>query len=185
MRSTVNESCLRLFYRRSLTPRVDGDWRRQGCRPMLAGILLLLSIGGLQGCHMSASVDGSAPLLSNAHFMNAWKAYLHCRSSAEPDEIHSDLQQLSHLAQDEVGRRAVSPLVPATLKFLFAAPLSRLAVDPQAMATACALHGGHVAQSAGRPELTVELFTAVLAAQRGASYAYYAAEVRRKFHRME
>lgn len=185
MRSTVNESCLRLLSWRPLTPRVGGDWRRQRCRPMLAGLLLLLSIGGLQGCHMPASFDESAPLLSNAHFMDAWKAYLHCRSSAEPDEIHSDLQQLSHVAQEEVRRREVSPLVPAALRFLFAAPLSRLAVDPHAMAVACALHGGHVVQSAGRPELTVELFTAFLAAQRGASYAYYAAEVRRKFHRLE
>ncbi|MEP7152153.1 MAG: hypothetical protein ABI856_10615 [Nitrospira sp.] len=117
--------------------------------------------------------------------MDAWKAYLHCRSSAMPDEIHFDLQQISQVAQEEVRQREISPLVPAALKFLFAAPPSRLAVDPHAMAVACALHGGHVAQSAGRPELTVELFSTVLAGQRGASYAYYAAEVRRKFHRME
>lgn len=140
---------------------------------------MLLSVAGLGGCQISTSY------LGNNQIMEAWSTYLHCRSSAEPDEIHSDLQQLSHVAQEEVRRREVSPLVPAALRFLFAAPLSRLAVDPHAMAVACALHGGHVAQSAGRPELSVELFSTVVAAQRGASYAYYAAEVRRKFHLME
>ncbi|MEP7150526.1 MAG: hypothetical protein ABI856_02365 [Nitrospira sp.] len=71
------------------------------------------------------------------------------------------------------------------MRSLVATLPSKVAVDPHAMTAACALHCGHVAQFAGRPELTVELFDTVLATQRGASYAYYAAEVGSKFHRME
>jgi hypothetical protein len=62
---------------------------------------------------------------------------------------------------------------------------SRVAVDPHAMTVACALHGDHIAQSAGRPELAVDLSSTVSEAQRGASYVYDAAEIRRKFHPIE
>ena len=38
-----------------------------------------------------------------------------------------------------------------------------------AMVVACARHGSHVAQSAGQPELSVEVFPAVVAEQKGAA----------------
>ena len=144
--------------------------------------LVLLSVAGLGGCHTSTS------FLDNNQFMEAWKTYLHCRASAEPDEIGADLRRLRTVSSrhaQSLHNHSFLLLLPVAMRSLVATLPSRVAVDPHAMTVACALHGGHVAQSAGRPELTVELFNTVLEAQRGASYTYYAAEVRRKFHRME
>lgn len=115
--------------------------------------------------------------------MDTWKTYLHCRSSLDPEEIRSDLQQLTHVAQ-AVSRRnhASVRLLPAAVRTLIATLPSRLAVDPHAMSVACALHGGEVAKSAGLPGLSVVLLTAVVAAQLGAVDASYAVEAR---HRLE
>lgn len=92
--------------------------------------------------------------------MKAWETYRHCRSSAEPDEVRGDLQQLNRFAHAVTAQNQPSVLVPAAFRSRLDALPSRLAVDPRAMAAACALHGGQVAFSAGQPELSVELFTA-------------------------
>jgi hypothetical protein len=144
--------------------------------------LLLLSVAGLGGCHTSAS------FLDNSQFMEAWKTYLHCRASGEPDEIGADLQRLRTVSSrhaQSLQNHSSLVVLPVAMRSLVAMLPSRVAVDPHAMTVACALHGDHVAQSAGRPELAVELFGTVWEAQRGASYAYDAAEIRRKFHPIE
>ncbi|MGA6826149.1 hypothetical protein ACO9S2_00925 [Nitrospira sp. NS4] len=119
--------------------------------------------------------------------MAAWKTYLHCRSSREPDEIHSDLHRLKRVAHAVITQDQAFVLLPAAVRSLIAALPSRLAVDPEAMVVACALHGNHVAQAAGQPELSMELFTTVVAAQKGAASTptSYAVEVSRRLSDME
>ncbi|MCE3224558.1 MAG: hypothetical protein K0S58_2738 [Nitrospira sp.] len=130
--------------------------------------LVLLNVVGLGGCHHSAS------LLDNSQFMEAWHTYLLCRGSAEPEEIRVDLQRINVLS----GRHAESLrnhssilLLPIAMRSLVAPLPSRIVVDPQAMATACALHAGHVAHSAERPEFSVELLTGVLTPREGSPTA--------------
>jgi len=53
------------------------------------------------------------------------------------------------------------------------------------MAAACALHGGHVAQTAGQPELSVELLTEVVTAHEGSAYGYYAVQAGHRLKRIE
>lgn len=147
--------------------------------------LAFLGMLGLNGCHTLWPFDRQAALLDSAQFMTAWKVYLHCRSSIELEDIRADLQQLNRVV------RAVSPrnhatvlLFPAPIRTLIAALPSRLAVDPQAMSAACALHGSHVAKTAGQPELGVEWLTEV-AAREGWAASHYAAQAGRQLKHLE
>jgi hypothetical protein len=150
--------------------------------------LALLSLVGLNGCHFSRPSDGPASFLDNAQFMEAWKTYLHCRSSTEPDEIRADLQRLNRATNSHavsLQNHSSVLLLPAAMRSLIATLPSRVAVDPHAMAAACALHGGHVAQTAGQPELSVELLTEVVTAHEGSAYGYYAVQAGHRLKRIE
>lgn len=145
----------------------------------VVGLLFIMGIVGLIGCHNPWPFAGSNSYLDNTQFMHAWETYLHCRSSSEPDEIRTDLQQLSVMARAVTRQNRPSVILPAAIRALVTKPPSRLAVDPHAMMVACALHGDEAAQFAGRPELAVELFTVVLAAQREGTPLHYPADVGR------
>jgi hypothetical protein len=151
------------------TGMADPGLAGKQCRAGVIGLLLLTSIVTLSGCQISWPFERPASLLDNAQFMGAWETYLHCRSSTEPGAIRADLQRLNHVANLVTIQNQASVFLPVAIRSLIAAPPSRLAVDPEAMVVACAVHGGHVAQSAGQPELSVELFTAVVAERRGAA----------------
>ncbi len=149
------------------------------CGLRIAGWLSLTGIMGLSGCHGSRPFSEPAFLLNNSQFMEGWTTYLHCRSSAEPDEIRMDVQQLSGLAYAAAMQNRPSSSLPAAMRGFVMPPPLRLAVDPHAMMVACAQHGSEVAEFVGRPELAVELFTVVLAALREGLYAYPSLDIGR------
>ena len=112
--------------------------------------------------------------------METWNTYLHCRASAEPDEIRADLQRLNIVSSrhaESLHNHSSILLLPVAMRSLVATPLSRVAVDPHAMAAACGLHGGHVAQAAGQPLVSEELLTDVVEADEGSASAYYTVQV--------
>lgn len=147
-------------------------------------LLLILSLAGLGGCVGSWPFASSHLQLDDAQFRDAWTTYRHCRSSSVPDEIRTDLQQLRHLAESETVQNHAPRHLPSAVRSLFATLPSRLAVDPQAMAAACALHGARAAQFAGRPEVSEELLSTVAGAPHEPAYAYYAIEAGRRLKRM-
>ncbi len=149
----------------------------------LRGLLFITSIAALNGCHNPWPFAGPNAYLDNAQFMHAWETYLHCRSTSEPEEIRTDLRRLSAVAHKVTTQDRLSPVLPEAIRMLVTKPPSRLAVDPQEMMAACALHGGEVAQVAGQPELAVELLTLVVAAQKGGAYAPHPADAGRMFIR--
>lgn len=153
-------------------------------RTPIIGLLLFMSLAGFGGCHGSWPFASSHLQIGNVQFMDAWNAYIHCRSSSEPDEIRADLQQLTQLAQTATVHNHAPRLLPAPVRSLIATLPSRLAVDPQSMVAACALHGGHVAQYAGRPDVSEELFNTVAETQPESASAYYAVEASRRLKRM-
>lgn len=147
------------------------------------GLIVFMSVVDLYGCHTSWFVDASEPVVDNTRFMDTWETYRHCSASSEPDEIRSDLQELNSVAQVVIVQSEPSVHLPAAIRSWMDALPSRLAVDPKAMAVACALHGARVAQLAGQSELSVELFTAAGAAQEGSSYVRYAVGANRSLNR--
>lgn len=148
---------------------------RRGRQSAVLGLIVLMSVVSLYGCHTSWLVDASEPVVDNTRFMDTWETYRHCSASSEPDEIRLDLQELNSVAQVATLQSEPSVHLPAAIRSWMEALPSRLAVDPKAMAVACALHGARVAQLAGRTELSVELFTAAGAAQERSSNVRYAA----------
>ncbi|HET9962908.1 MAG TPA: hypothetical protein VFQ34_11275 [Nitrospiraceae bacterium] len=138
--------------------------------------LLVSAALGLTGCEYAWLHDRPSSLLDNAHFLETWKTYLHCRASSRPEEIRADLFQLTRVAHSLFQERQAAASLPRAIRSLVSTPPSRLSVDPQAMTTACALHGSQVAQAAGRPEMSIELLTAAVTAQQGTASAFYAAE---------
>ena len=148
------------------------------------GLLLLLAVG-LGGCQSSWPLDRPAGLIDHAEFQNLWKTYRHCRSSFDPDEIRVAAQYLDRAAY-ATESKSPSPLVlPRVIQHLVSKLPSRLAVDLQAMALDCALHGGQVARAAGRIRMAVELFTVVLATGNEEAYGYYVFEAGRGLEHLE
>lgn len=155
-------------------PGHDGQRLKSGSRVDVTGLgmlgLVFLSVAGLGGCHLSTS------FLDNKQFMEAWSTYLHCRESSQPDEIRVDLQQLTGVSNrhaESLHNHSSILLLPGAMRSLVATLPSRVAVDPHAMASACALHGGTVAQAKGQPLVSEELLTHVVEAQEGSTSAYY------------
>ena len=151
--------------------------RRRAAR--LALPIVLTSLVGLGGCHAPWLFETSDSIVDDSRFMNTWETYRHCSSSSEPDEIRTDLQELNSVAQVVTMQSQPSAHLPATIRSWMDALPSRLAVDPSAMAVACALHGARVAETAGRFELSSELYAAAGAVQKGPSYVRYAAGTNR------
>jgi hypothetical protein len=147
--------------------------------PRWAMPLFLMSLMSVGGCHAPWLFETYDPIVDDTRFMNIWETYRHCSSSSEPDEIRTDLQELNSVARVVRAQSQPSVHLPAAIRSWMEALPSRLAVDPSAMAAACAVHGARVAQTAGRSDLSMELFAAAGAVEEGRSYVRYAAGTNR------
>ena len=137
-------------------------------------LLSMVMLGGCQNLNLSADTT----VLSDVTFGDLWRAYSHCRSSADPDEMRQDLLRLSgsvHSMSETMNRPS---FLPQGVQRLIEEPPSRLSVDPRAMAIDCALHAGQAAQADGRTHMAAELFGFVLSKDREARYAYYVGQAR-------
>ena len=140
------------------------------------GPLLLLSLAGLSACQSSSLFNLSDPLPGNTDFANAWETYRHCNGSSEPEEIRADLHELVRFALAVNAQNQPPVHLPAVIRPWMEALPSRLAVDPNAMAVACAQRGARMAALAGRPASRGDGFTPAGTAQEGSSYVWYAIE---------
>ena len=88
--------------------------------------------------------------------MDMWKTYSHCSRSEDLDAVRTDAHRLS----SSVGAvNLPGDSIPLTSHESSGTdPLSRLAVDPAAMAAACAVHVGQVAQGTGHPSIAQEMY---------------------------
>lgn len=159
--------------------RVSAGPSRENRHVRPFAFLYLLMVLGLAGCQTTWSFDRPTGVIDHVQFMHLWKTYTHCRSSSDSEEIRIDAQHLDQAARAVKLKSRSSILLPAAMQHLISELPSRLAVDPQAMALACALYGGQVARSVGRPRLAMELFNVVLAKQADAAYGSYVVEARR------
>ncbi len=140
------------------------------------GPVLLVTTMGFGGCHDMWVLDTPG----NLEFMKLWNTYSHCRTSADPNEMHRDAEQLFRAAQI-ITQKSSSSVLAFPINEL---PV-RLTVDPQAMAIACTLYGGQAAQSLGRLALASEMFNSVVTATTKADYAFYVDEASRGMRKLE
>ena len=122
--------------------------------------------------------------MKDESFRTLWSAYDHCQSGADLDAMRADVKRLeegSLTAQDnglsvthDPGRPVLRPI-----ERWIASPITRLSVDPKAMAAACTLYTGEAAARVGRTDLAAELFTSVIAHYPQPMYAYYVDQAQR------
>ena len=178
-RGDLSKNPHRRLLGRPLMGKVRAGLSREHRHVRPCGLLFLLMVVGLGGCQTTWSFDRPTAAIDHVQFMHLWKTYTHCQSSSDPAEIRSDAQQLDQAAHAVKLKNQPSIFLPAAMQHLLSELPPRLAVDPQAMALACALYGGQVARAVGRPRLAVELFNTVLAKQAEAAYGYYVFEASR------
>ena len=115
--------------------------------------------------------------------MDMWKTYSHCSGSEDLDAVRTDAHRLS----SSVG--AVKPpgdsIPPTSHESSGTDPLSRLAVDPAAMAAACAVHVGQVAQGTGHPSIAQEMYQMVITNFPQPPYRYYVAQAKQGLERLQ
>jgi hypothetical protein len=138
-------------------------------------LLVLILPMAISGC--GTSRGASPPLLAdNARFMDMWGIYTHCSHSEDLEAMRVDAQQLS-LAVD-VMDPAADP-IPSEREELAPVESSvRLSADPAAMAAACALRAGQVAQERGRRSFAREMFQMIVTKFPQPRYRYYVSQAR-------
>ena len=124
------------------------------------------------------------PFMRDESFRTLWSAYDHCQSGADLDAMRADVKRLeegSQTAKDNglsVKHEPARPFLRPIERWI-APPITRLSVDPKAMAAACTLYTGEAAARFGRTDLAADLFTSVIAHYPQPMYAYYVDQAQR------
>jgi hypothetical protein len=123
---------------------------------LVVGLLGIIAFAS--GCTTGSSSQLTE--LKNSGFMSLWNTYADCKSTSDLAQATSDLMQLRSASQ-EVNEGFILPL-PTHLERLVANPTSRVAVDIEAMAAACALHTGELAFDQGQTDIARDLLVSVI-----------------------
>lgn len=137
----------------------------QGLVLGLFGVVILSS-----GCAATSSSQTNE--LENSGFISLWKTYADCKSTSDLGQATTDLKQLrsaGQLGQEKEG--FILPL-PTRIAHLVANPTNRVAVDVEAMASACALHTGELALNQGYVDIARDLFVSIITLH-SAENSYY------------
>jgi hypothetical protein len=134
---------------------------------MNCGMLTKGLVLGLLGAVVLASGCTTGPSskiteLKNSGFMSLWTTYADCKSTSNLAQATSDLTQLRSASQIAEEREGFVLPLPTHLERLVANPTSRVAVDVEAMAAACALHTGELAFNQGQTDIARDLLVSVI-----------------------
>lgn len=137
------------------------------------GKMLMVGLVGIAILALGCTTGTSSQLteLKNSGFMSLWSTYADCKSTSDLAQATSDLTQLRSASQlAEVNEGFILPL-PTHLERLVANPTSRVAVDVEAMAAACALYTGELALNQGKTDMARDLLVSIIRLHRqGSSY---------------
>lgn len=125
---------------------------------------LMVGVLGAVVLASGCTTSPSSPLieLKNSGFMSLWNTYADCKSTSDLAQATSDLTQLRSASQIENANEGFILPLPAHLERLVANPASRVAVDVEAMAAACALHTGELALNQGQTDIAHDLLVSVI-----------------------
>ena len=149
------------------------------------GLLALGVMVMVMGCTSSPSTQISES--GNSGFMSLWNTYADCKSTSDFVQAESDLKQLRSARVQEAGGAGgyegfVLPL-PARIERLVSSPASRVAVDVEAMVSACALHAGELALDQGHIDMARDLFISIITLHDGEN-SYYVLKARNLLGRL-
>lgn len=143
----------------------------------IAGATVLFAL--LTGCGMiDLSGKASVPHFDNGRFMDLWHGYSQCQAESDAEKLYAESSRLSRAIQAHSQNAGFVLPLPEKIERWVAQPPTRLAVDMNAMAMACTLHAGLVAQQVGRNDMAREMFRAVLSYKDDPTYDYYRAQAK-------
>lgn len=115
----------------------------------------------ITGC--TSGLSTQVPESRNSGFMSLWNAYADCKSTSDLSQAVSDLKQLrSAIGQEPTANEGFVLPLPTRLERLVSNPASRVAVDVEAMVSACALHAGELALDQGDIDIARDFFVSVI-----------------------
>lgn len=143
------------------------------------GVLVVIT-----GCTSSPSTQMTRS--GESGLMSLWSTYADCKSTSNLDQAALDLEQLRSADRQRPASSEgfVLPL-PTRLERLVSNPSSRVAVDINAMVSACALHAGELALEQGRIDLAREFFVSVITLHDKEANSYYVLKAKTLLGRLE
>ncbi|OQW35928.1 MAG: hypothetical protein A4E19_15845 [Nitrospira sp. SG-bin1] len=129
--------------------------------------LRIIPVVGILAATLLASGCATGPSsqvteIKNSGFMSLWNTYADCKSTFDLSQATSDLAQLRSASQMVAENEGFILPLPTHLERLVANPTSRVAVDIEAMAAACALHTGELALNQGQMDTARDLLVSVI-----------------------
>ena len=145
-------------------------------------ILVLILPLAISGCDRNR--PSSTPLLTdNGRFMDTWGNYTHCSRSGDLEAMRVDAQRLK--LAGNMTDSAGNPISPESEEPASSGPNVRLSADPSAMAAACALRAGQIAQERGRRSFAREMFQMIVTNFPQPRYRYYVIQAQERLERLE
>lgn len=130
-------------------------------RYFVQGLCSILVVLFVTGCTNGLSTQVSES--RNSGFMSLWNTYADCKSTSDLGQAVSDLEQLRSVSgQRPVAQEGFVLPLPNRLERLVSNPASRVAVDVEAMVSACALHAGELALEQGDIAIARDFFVSVI-----------------------
>lgn len=149
-----------------------------------AGIVIGLFGSGFIFSACSTTPASQASDTTDSGFASLWHAYGNCKSTSDISKATTSLDQLrsaSRIGQEKDG--FILPL-PNQIAHLVSTPTSRIAVDVQAMTSACALHTGELAFTQGYLDVARDLFVSIIRLHEGQN-SYYAVRAKTLLAKLE
>lgn len=138
---------------------------------------LCMTAAILTGCQTPHTLQISTRF-QEMTFPAMWNTYRSCQTRDDANDMWTDAQQLHKAVRAMKQHVRASRLLPDAIEQAIAEPPPRLAVDPQAMAAACAIMAGRTVKDAGKIVRSEEMFRFVLSHFSQPRYAYYVAQAR-------
>ncbi len=135
------------------------------------------------GCTTTSSSQTSET--RDSGFTSLWNAYGNCKSTSDLSKATANLDQLRSaggFGQEQDGSFTL-PL-PNRIAHLVSTPTNRVAVDVEAMTSACALHTGELAFNLGYLEIARDLFVSIIRLHEGQN-SYYAVKAKTLLAKLE
>lgn len=148
---------------------------------------LVVAIGllvALTGCQSVPQGTGSAAF-DNESFMSLWTRYSRCQSGTDLSMMQMEARHLEQVAASTAQPHGFTLTLPKQVQRYVSEPLTRLAVDPKAMAAACALYTGQIAADLGKTDVAIAIFQSLLTHQAQPEYEYYVAQAREGLSQLE
>ena len=145
-------------------------------------ILVLILPLAISGCDTSRP-SSTALRTDNVRFMDTWGIYTRCSQIADLEAMRADAQRLT--LAGNMTDSAGDPIFRESEEAASVGPSVRLSADPSAMAAACALRAGQVAQERGLRSFAREMFLMVVTNFPQPRYRYYVAQAREGLERLD